>query len=170
MYARDKNRPSVVMWSLGSDTQSQKGSSRTYWQYVSFPTHLTCVCSKRQFITLQGADWTIASLGPEQTCYSGAEQGRLCGCGGKQTMAHGMMTTRYYRATSDLSSQGGYFDVVCINRFYSWDSDPGHTELIQRQVASDVAAWRNKYGKPIIVTAYGADTLGGLHLVTFQIL
>ena len=80
------------------------------------------------------------------------------------------LSTRYNAASYHLSSQGGYFDVVCINRFYSWDSDPGHTELIQRQMATDVAAWRDKYGKPIIITAYGADTLGGLHLVTFHIL
>jgi len=56
-----------------------------------------------------------------------------------------------------------FFDVVCINRYYGWYSDSGQTDLINLQLSHDLDGWWNKYGKPIIVSEYGADTVPGLH-------
>ena len=53
-----------------------------------------------------------------------------------------------------------------------WDNSPNDQELANLTRLADfleqVKVVLN--GKPIIITAYGADTLGGLHLVTFHIL
>ncbi|CAC5378346.1 uidA [Mytilus coruscus] len=56
-----------------------------------------------------------------------------------------------------------YVDILCINRYFAWYSDCGHTELIQKQVEYDMNKWREHHNIPIIVTEYGADTVAGLH-------
>lgn len=59
-----------------------------------------------------------------------------------------------------------FVDVVCLNRYYAWYSDVGHTEVIHLQLAEDFAGWRAKFNKPIMITEYGADTIAGLHQVS----
>lgn len=49
------------------------------------------------------------------------------------------------------------------DRYYAWYSDPGQTELIQRQLEWDLNGWFTKYNKPILVSEYGADTIPGMH-------
>ena len=56
-------------------------------------------------------------------------------------------------------------DVICINRYFSWYSDTGHSELIQLQTINEVIAWHDKHNKPVIVTEYGAGSIAGLHTV-----
>ncbi|MFW5860597.1 MAG: beta-glucuronidase [Planctomycetota bacterium] len=57
----------------------------------------------------------------------------------------------------------GMADVIGINRYPGWYTDPGHTEFITRQFAAELAAWWERFGKPIVVTEYGADTVAGIH-------
>ncbi len=54
-------------------------------------------------------------------------------------------------------------DVVCINYYLSWYSDPGHLELVELQVEQVLKQWYKKFGKPIIMSEYGADTIAGMH-------
>ncbi|CAG2206233.1 GUSB [Mytilus edulis] len=56
-----------------------------------------------------------------------------------------------------------YVDILCINRYFAWYHDCGHTEVIQKQVEYDMNKWREHHNIPIIVTEYGADTVAGLH-------
>ncbi|MCP5546871.1 MAG: beta-glucuronidase [Akkermansiaceae bacterium] len=56
-----------------------------------------------------------------------------------------------------------YVDVMCINRYHSWYSDPGHTELIELQTIAELSPWHEYYKKPLIISEYGADTIPGLH-------
>lgn len=44
-----------------------------------------------------------------------------------------------------------------------WYSDHGHLEVIGLQVKNALNEWYTKFGKPIIMTEYGADTIAGLH-------
>jgi len=55
-------------------------------------------------------------------------------------------------------------DVIFLNRYYSWYSDPGHTELVTAQMVSLLREWRALHSKPLGVAEYGADTMPGLHL------
>lgn len=59
--------------------------------------------------------------------------------------------------------QAGYADIICINRYYSWYSDAGHTEVIKASMVQDVHNWIAKFNRPVIVSEYGADTVAGLH-------
>ncbi|MDD3275790.1 MAG: beta-glucuronidase [Kiritimatiellales bacterium] len=56
-----------------------------------------------------------------------------------------------------------YIDVMCINRYHSWYSDPGHTELIEMQIVNELTPWHEKWHKPLIVSEYGTDTIAGMH-------
>ncbi len=56
-----------------------------------------------------------------------------------------------------------YVDVMCINRYHSWYSDPGHLGLIEMQTVGELSLWYNHFRKPLIVSEYGGDTVAGLH-------
>lgn len=62
-----------------------------------------------------------------------------------------------------------HVDVVCVNRYRGWYSDSGHTDLIQYQVTNELTAWHSKYGKPVILTEYGAGSIAGLHTVSISL-
>jgi len=56
-------------------------------------------------------------------------------------------------------------DVVCVNRYFGWYSDTGHTEIIQQQAEHFFTLWRSTFGKPVVNSEYGADTVAGMHRV-----
>jgi beta-glucuronidase len=55
------------------------------------------------------------------------------------------------------------FDVICINRYYGWYVNPGEPERGAELLAAELDALHDDFGKPIIVTEFGADTLPGAH-------
>jgi beta-glucuronidase len=55
------------------------------------------------------------------------------------------------------------FDVVMLNRYFGWYVHAGDLAAAERALEAELNAWVGKYGKPIIMTEYGADTLEGLH-------
>lgn len=71
------------------------------------------------------------------------------------TMVHTMWPS------ADRVSQ--WLDVICLNRYFGWYSDHGHTEVIKMQVLNEMKERYGKYHKPLIMTEYGADTIAGLH-------
>lgn len=54
-------------------------------------------------------------------------------------------------------------DVVCINKYYSWYMDSGMLDVIEYQAEKELTTWYEEYGKPVIMTEYGADTIAGFH-------
>jgi beta-glucuronidase len=57
----------------------------------------------------------------------------------------------------------GLFDVICINRYFSWYTDCGHLELIEPQLEYDLRTRFKQHSKPIIITEFGVDTIPGFH-------
>jgi len=55
------------------------------------------------------------------------------------------------------------FDLVMVNRYYGWYVDTGDLATAERHLERELLAWQDRHDKPIIVTEYGADTIGGLH-------
>jgi beta-glucuronidase len=55
------------------------------------------------------------------------------------------------------------FDVLMLNRYYGWYVNNGDLAAAERGLETELRAWEAKHDKPIIMTEYGADTLGGLH-------
>ena len=58
-------------------------------------------------------------------------------------------------------------DIISINRYYGWYSDTGRTETIQKMATKDIQRLAEYFGKPVMVAEYGADTIAGLHRVSF---
>nr|ADC45590.1 beta-glucuronidase precursor [Streptomyces nanchangensis] len=71
-------------------------------------------------------------------------------------------------ATSDNDRIADLFDVLCINRYYGWYIATGDLATAERYLEGDLRGWAAKFGKPIIMSEYGADTLQGLHSVWDQ--
>ena len=59
-----------------------------------------------------------------------------------------------------------FADVLMINRYYGWYTHTGDLAGAERDLEAELRAWAEKYGKPIIITEYGADTVAGLHSAT----
>jgi len=119
MVNRDKNRASVVMWSVGNEPQSQKPAAENYFRSI---VELTRSLDDKRPITL------VSNQG-------------------------------WY---NDKAAQ--FVDILSINRYFSWYSDPGHTEVIEKSVILDVQNWIKTFNRPIMVAEYGADTVAGLHM------
>ncbi|KAJ6032518.1 glycoside hydrolase family 2 protein [Penicillium herquei] len=59
----------------------------------------------------------------------------------------------------------GMFDVLCLNRYFGWYRNTGHLDMAEEALHEEILGWQEKYGKPIIITEYGADSLAGLHAI-----
>ncbi|MGW1787062.1 glycoside hydrolase family 2 TIM barrel-domain containing protein, partial [Streptomyces sp. NPDC002143] len=68
-------------------------------------------------------------------------------------------------ATSGNDRIADLFDVLCINRYYGWYLATGDLATAETYLEGDLRGWAAKFGKPIIMSEYGADTLPGLHSV-----
>lgn len=67
----------------------------------------------------------------------------------------------FYKSDETLASK--YADVLCINRYFGWYYDHGDLSVICEQMKEELNKWHDKFGKPIIVAEFGADTIEGLH-------
>eukprot|EP01120_Amphizonella_sp_Union-15-10_P012278 TRINITY_DN5425_c0_g1_i1.p1 TRINITY_DN5425_c0_g1~~TRINITY_DN5425_c0_g1_i1.p1 ORF type:complete len:614 (+),score=93.28 TRINITY_DN5425_c0_g1_i1:58-1899(+) len=117
---RDKNHPSVVMWSVANEPGTNFRDSIYYFKEIASYTR-SIDPTKRPVTLINSVDYT-----------------------------------------SD-NNVGVNFDVICVNRYYGWYTDTGHLELIQAQLTYDLNGWFSKYGKPVLVSEYGADTVPGIH-------
>ena len=66
-------------------------------------------------------------------------------------------------APADKDVISDLFDVLMLNRYYGWYVNTGDLAAAERALETELRAWEAKHDKPIIMTEYGADTLGGLH-------
>lgn len=119
---RDKNHPSVVLWSIANEPNSSEDGARGYFE-------------------------PLAALTRE------LDHSRPVG------FVNVMMSPVDDDIISDL------FDVIMLNRYYGWYVNTGDLDAAESALETELLGWQNKYGKPIIMTEYGADTLTGLHSV-----
>ncbi|XP_063221078.1 beta-glucuronidase-like [Bacillus rossius redtenbacheri] len=123
MIQRDKNHPSVIMWSLANEPRSDKNQSASYFSSLYNYTRKLDSSRPITFVNSQSVE-------------------------------------------NDKAVQ--FMDVVCLNRYRAWYSDPGHLELIGRQVESELTAWHVTHDKPVLMTEYGAGAVVGMHTLPAQ--
>jgi beta-glucuronidase len=58
-----------------------------------------------------------------------------------------------------------HLDVLCLNRYFGWYMQSGDLDEAESVLETELRVWAGKYGKPIVITEYGADTMPGLHAV-----
>jgi beta-glucuronidase len=54
-------------------------------------------------------------------------------------------------------------DVTCINRYYGWYVLGGELERALAALEAELDDLWARFGRPILVTEFGADTVAGLH-------
>lgn len=57
----------------------------------------------------------------------------------------------------------GLFDVIGINRYYGWYSLGGRLDQASQGLEKELDALHASFGKPILITEFGADTVAGAH-------
>ena len=65
--------------------------------------------------------------------------------------------------TADMDNVGHLFDIIGVNRYYSWYYDLANLKSIYPRLTSEFRAWHEKIHKPIFMSEYGADTIAGNH-------
>lgn len=125
LIARDKNHPSVVMWSIANEPATHEPGSREYFEPL--------VALTRELDASRPVTYVNVFLAPPD----------------KERIA-------------DL------FDVICLNRYYGWYVATGDPVKAEADLERELTAWQERYGKPIIMTEYGADTMPGVHSVWDQ--
>ena len=60
---------------------------------------------------------------------------------------------------------GDLVDIICLNRYYGWYYDHGDLSVVYEDTKVEIEKYYNGFGKPIIVTEFGADTIEGLHAI-----
>lgn len=122
LIARDKNHPSVVMWSIANEPASNEEGAREYFEPL--------VQLARE-------------LDPTRPL----------------TYAAVMFATFQNDKIADL------FDVLSINRYYGWYVFTGDLTTAEQYLEGDLRGWAETFGKPIMMSEYGADTMPGQHSV-----
>lgn len=122
LIARDKNHPSVVMWSIANEPASNEDGAREYFEPL---------------VEL------ARELDPTRPL----------------TYAVVMFATFQNDKIADL------FDVISINRYYGWYVFTGDLATAEQYLEGDLRGWVEAFGKPIMMSEYGADTMPGQHSV-----
>lgn len=125
LVARDKNHPSVVIWSIANEPNGSEEGAREYFQPLAELTR---------------------QLDP--------------------TRPVGYVNVMF--DTPDKELLGDLFDVIMLNRYYGWYLNNGDLETAEQVLEKELREWEAKYGKPMIVTEYGPDTMPGFHSIYEQ--
>ncbi len=118
LIERDRNHPSVVMWSVANEASTGEDAAVPYFTAV-------------------------------------AEETRKC----DPTRPISIVTFRPARS----AKVEHLFDVIGVNRYKGWYENPGDLGSIQRDIEHDLRELHEVFGKPILVTEFGADTIAGFH-------
>ena len=54
-------------------------------------------------------------------------------------------------------------DILGLNRYFGWYEAPGQLETAVILLQKDLETWHHRFGKPIVITEYGVDTIAGFH-------
>ncbi len=114
---RDKNHPSVILWSLANEPHSHRPQALPFFKDLA-------------------------------------------------TLARGLDKTRPVTLVSYIGEKESafqYCDVVCVNRYYGWYSEPGDLDKACVRLSKDLDAIHRRYRKPLLVTEFGADAMPGTH-------
>jgi beta-glucuronidase len=54
-------------------------------------------------------------------------------------------------------------DVICLNRYLGWYFRSGDIVAAEITLEDELRRWLGRYGKPVLITEFGADAVAGLH-------
>jgi beta-glucuronidase len=118
LIARDKNHPSVVMWSVGNEPASAEEGAPAYFAPI--------------FARVRELDPTRPV-----TCVEVVD--------------------------APLNRNAHLSDVILVNRYDSWYWHPGRLQVVEQTLEKGLAGWYERFGKPVVISEFGADTIAGMH-------
>lgn len=62
-----------------------------------------------------------------------------------------------------------FVDFISLNRYYGWYENPAQLDLVVKRLSDELDEIARLYGKPILFTEFGADTVAGFHSTTDQL-
>jgi beta-glucuronidase len=117
MVARDKNHPSVVMWSLANEPHSTSPHARPFFEQLYQESK---ALDPTRPVTL------VSFLGAGEQAFE-------------------------------------FCDILCVNRYLGWYSQCGNLDEALPLLSAELDAFHQKFGKPVILTEFGADAIPGHH-------
>jgi beta-glucuronidase len=120
LIARDKNHPSVIMWSLANEPSNNDPKAGPFFRGLYDLTKQLDPTRPATVVNM------LMTPGPEEPTFE-------------------------------------FVDVLCMNRYYGWYVFSGRLEEGLAASEQELDATHAKFGKPIIVAEFGADTLPGWH-------
>jgi beta-glucuronidase len=118
MVTAQGSHPSIVMWSVANEPDSEAASAAGYFKHLVTQTKALDPSRPVTFASFKS---------PEK----------------------------------DVAAQ--YVDVIMVNRYYGWYTATGQLDVIPPSIKRDVLQWRRAFGKPIILSEFGADAVAGVH-------
>jgi beta-glucuronidase len=136
MIDRDKNHPSVIMWSLANEphtaTPEARAAYRGRFEVIEHPSHPEAVAAFKAQAEL------VRELDPTRPVTLVSHEGAL-----EESFA--------------------FVDVVCLNRYYGWYSQSGQIDLGLDYLDKEIELVHRLYPKPFILSEFGTDTIPGHH-------
>jgi len=117
LIKRDKNHPSVIIWSVANEPHSTKPEAKGFFKKLY--EHTKGLDSSR-LVTL------VSMLGLKEEALE-------------------------------------YFDLICLNRYYGWYTEPGQLDLASQKLEKELEELYKVYEKPIILSEFGAGAIAGMH-------
>ena len=117
MIARDKNHPSVIMWSLANEPHSTPPHARPLFEQLYQDAK---ALDPTRPVTL------VSFLGAEEQAFE-------------------------------------FCDLICLNRYLGWYSQAGNLDEALSLLSAELDALHQKFGKPILLSEFGADAIPGHH-------
>ena len=135
MLNRDKNHPSVIVWSVANE-----------------PMHKGVGGANYDGKEKQGED--------EENQLAIRNLGRLVEICHEQDPSR---LATFVAMSGSPSSWHQVGDIICINRYYGWYTNPGRMDQAMQIMNGELEKLYGQYHTPIVMTEFGADTSPGFH-------
>ncbi len=117
LVRRDRNHPSVIMWSLANEPHSASPLARPFFEQL---------CRDAKALDPTRPVTVVSFLGAVEPAFE-------------------------------------FCDVLCLNRYLGWYSQPGDLDEALPLLSAELDALFMQFGKPLILTEFGADAIPGQH-------
>jgi beta-glucuronidase len=133
LIARDKNHPSTIMWCVANEPLARA------------PNEDVPLSPQQKQEAIEAGTQLFRQVYDEVYRLDGTRPVTLVGVGGGPR--------EWYQP----------FDVICINRYYGWYVLGGQLDEAAKVLARELDDLHQEFGKPMIITEFGSDTLPGTH-------
>jgi len=135
MLLRDKNHPSVIIWSVANEPMHKGVGGANY-------------DGKEKQGESQENQLAIRNLGRLVEICHEQDPSRLA---------------TFVAMSGSPSSWHQVGDIICINRYYGWYTNAGHMDQAMQIMNGELEKLYGLYHNPIVMTEFGADTSPGFH-------